>query len=160
MPKSRSKKITKNNKKTGKRKLFGGGCGCSQNTKKAEKRGGCSACGLTQNGGFGPATYNGGLNNYMYPQNNYANDPNNTMLSERFTRIHSVSGGKKQKRTRRRKMRGGDPLLGSTLSMSNIASFGTSAGSLLSNAVVNNGNILNTSLLSQPVNKSVISSLV
>ena len=84
------------------------------------------------NGGYGAASYQGGINNSILPMNGSLatqNDPGDSsnMSSERFM---FFKGGK---RRRHRKTKGGltvDPLLGDSIYSNPVANAGTSVGSV------------------------------
>ena len=84
--KSLSRKTGKNSKS--KSKKLGGGCACNKLFK----------------GGYGPASYQGGLDKYIYPLNSHNSDPTNPSV---ITAGRFQNGGKRKSR----KMRGGNPLL-------------------------------------------------
>jgi len=89
-------------------------------------------------GGFGAASYQGGLDKYIQPLNsNVGGDPNNptNMMSERFSPF--VGGKKSRKYRRKRGMKGGnaffpvpDALLGSSAGTNSTLGFGTLGGTI------------------------------
>jgi len=91
-------------------------------------------------GGFGAASYQGGLDKYIQPLNgNVGGDPNNStiMTSERFS---PFVGGKKNRRSKRKcNMKGGralfpvpDTILGSSVGTNSTLGFGTLGGTIAS----------------------------
>jgi len=103
-----------------------------------KKKGGECPCNKKQslelpfmNGGYGAASYQGGINNSILPMNGSLgtrNDPGDSsnMSSERFM---ILKGGKR----RPRKTKGGltvDPLLGDSIYTNPVANAGTSMGGL------------------------------
>lgn len=89
-------------------------------------------------GGFGAASYQGGLDKYIQPLNsNVGGDPNNPtiMSSERFSPF--VGGKKSRKQRKKRLLKGGnalfpvqDTLLGSSVGTNSTLGFGTLGGTI------------------------------
>ena len=141
----KTKRIKRRNKT---RKQKGGGCGCSGKlpiyggncaVPQLVSGGKCKKCNAFFSGG-GNANLDYGFNNpnYVIPQNNFMNDPNNPgiMTSGRLT-----IGGKKSRR-RLSKKRGGF-VFTSLVPMNGVTAFGDSTGvwtmkNLLSGNVNNN----------------------
>lgn len=120
--------VRKKNKKTRTMRKKGGDCGCGKKL---------------FTGGYGEASYQGGLDKYMHPINNNiggSNDPLsvNNITDERFAKF---IGGKKSRKNRKgKKMMGGffsDIILGKSQQTNQILGAGTSMGS------VNMANIIN-----------------
>jgi hypothetical protein len=119
MRKSRRVKKVVKRRRTYKKK--GGECPCAKKGSKELP---------FMNGGYGAASYQGGLNNSILPINGNlgaSTDPTDAsnMSSERFMKFN---GGK-----RRRKIKGGltvDPLLGDSAYTNPVANAGTSVGSM------------------------------
>jgi len=113
------KKSRKSNKKKG------GDCGCNKPKIILPEN-------LPQFGGYGLASYQGGINEYINPLNTHHtshSDPVDAgnILSERFTKF---TGGKKRRRLTKKK--GGfsmDWLLGEPANKNPVLGAGTSAGS-------------------------------
>ena len=124
------KNNTRKNKKTLKK---GGNCGCDK-----------------MKGGYGPASYQGGLDKYIYVYNtNTSANPSDPsqQIAGRF-----IKGGKRKSK----KMKGGDVLLGSSLSNNPITGFGTTSGATLySNSIVGKP-MVNPAAFSQPTLKTNI----
>jgi hypothetical protein len=116
------KKSRKSNKKKG------GDCGCNKSKSVLPDQ-----ILLPQFGGYGAASYQGGINQYINPLNTQIStkiDPSDSgnALTERFTKF---SGGKKRRRMT--KKRGGfrmDWLLGESGSTNPVLGAASSAGSL------------------------------
>jgi hypothetical protein len=115
----KSRRVIRNTKRRRTHKKKGGDCGC--NKKKAAYK---------IYGGYGEASYQGGINNSILPMNRSLGssvDPGNSsnMESERFMKFN---GGR-----RRRMMMGGmtvDPLLGDSIYKNPVLSAGTSVGAV------------------------------
>lgn len=115
----KSKRVKNNYKRRRTHKKKGGDCGC--NKKKAVS---------VIYGGYGPASYQGGINNSILPMNTAlgsSGDPadSSNIVAERFMKF---DGGK-----RRKKIKGGlkiDPLLGDSIYKNPVLSAGTSVGAI------------------------------
>jgi hypothetical protein len=103
------------------RKKKGGDCGCNKKL---------------FSGGYGEASYQGGIDKYINPMNTNqggANDPLslNNITNERFAKF---VGGKKSRKNRKRKITFGgfssDLLLGESAQTNPILGLGTSLGSI------------------------------
>jgi len=133
MGKNKTRKVVKSKKaykkhikkgKTVKRKQKGGDCPCNKGK-------------LLFMGGYGPASYQGGIDDKIIPLNNEVANPNtpSIMGSERFA---PFKGGSKK-----RKMKGGmsllDPVLGASSVSNQTLGTGTTAGQIVGANIVNGG---------------------
>jgi hypothetical protein len=115
----KSRRVTRNTKRRRTHKKKGGDCGCNKKKSFPDIY-----------GGYGPASYQGGINNSILPMNRSlgsSGDPSNSsnMASGRFMKF---DGGR-----RRKKIKGGlkiDPLLGDSIYKNPILSAGTSVGAV------------------------------
>jgi len=109
--------------------LKGGNCGCEK---------------MKWSGGYGPASYQGGLNNYMVPINTSLDiDPNSPriMTSERF---FPFVGGKRRNRSKKISKGGNrlsfapmsDMALGRSVSTNPVLGFGTTGGMASASSVL------------------------
>ena len=115
----KSRRVTRNTKRRRTYKKKGGDCGCNKKKGFPEIY-----------GGYGPASYQGGINNSILPMNRSlgsSGDPGDSsnLTSGRFSKF---DGGR-----RRRMMMGGlkiDPLLGDSIYKNPVLSAGTSVGAI------------------------------
>jgi hypothetical protein len=77
-----SSRKTRKNLRTKSKKIRGGGCACNKLFK----------------GGYGPATYQGGLDKFIYPLNSHNSDPTNPSA---ITAGRFQNGGKRKSRKMR-----------------------------------------------------------
>jgi hypothetical protein len=123
--------IRKKTKRTRTMRKKGGDCGCNKKL---------------FTGGYGEASYQGGLDKYMHPINNNiggSNDPlsSNNITDERFAKF--VGGKKSRKYRKGKKMLGGffpDFFLGKLGQTNSILGTGTSIGSTNMANIVNGKN--------------------
>jgi hypothetical protein len=124
---AKSKKQLKHKKrgtKSKRRTIKGGECPCKNKS--------------LFSGGFGAASYQGGLDKHIQPLNgNIGGDPNNptNMTSERFSPF--IGGKKSRKHRKKRVLKGGnalfpvpDALLGSSVGTNSTLGFGTLGGTI------------------------------
>ena len=150
-----SKKHTKNTKNTKHTKHTKKSKKNLRKSKSRKMRGGCGCF----KGGFGPASFQGLSKEHYYFANDYKDDPNDphTMTSERLT----VGGKSKKNKKSLKKMRGGaDLLLGNSLSINPVSSFGTTGGVLPTYNTLNGVQNVNASAYVQHIANKNIAPLV
>jgi len=106
------------------RKKRGGDCGCNKKPFPVP----------VFTGGYGPASYQGGLNDKMLPLNgavSSAGDPSDSsnIAQERFSAFPKIFGGKRKSKKRKGGM-SYDALLGDSVDKNDFLGMGTSTGSM------------------------------
>jgi hypothetical protein len=137
----RNRRKTYKKKRTMRRKQKGGDCGCNKP--------------LLTGGNINPASYDGGK--YTYPLNTYNGDPSDpsVVLSARMLPngggniLNLQYGGRKSRRLR--KIKGGDPLLGSNYDGNTLTNFWTTSGAINGASLITGSSRVNTSVGDQPI---------
>jgi hypothetical protein len=107
-------------------------------TRRLKKRGGSCGCGAKSlpkfNGGYGAASYQGGLDKYISPLNGNVGTVGDPVAASNITqeRFEKFVGGRKSRRRRGTKRGGFSPdfLLGESVYSNNVLSAGTSIGGI------------------------------